>query len=253
MRNRSTVRTAALLVTLALCNTASAQGPWNEPDRSHELFRCKAAGKGKSAYLTVEPDSNQADPVLRERCAALYYAHDYLYNNYSKLYRHQQEILALRKDKKGMRQRFAERMAEDTAFQQLYLRSVNREMVAPLPIDSALRIAAHFYYVHMMDGQPAVHICVGINKVKGLSTAEAHPYHAAFCYMAIRMMKDASTPYARVRGTFAEEVKAGVSEERLAHIEQEVYERIAALPLMRQVLIDTYVRKAKHLNFELIY
>lgn len=152
-----------------------------------------------------------------------------------------------------MRQRFAERMAEDTAFQQLYLRSVNREMVAPLPIDSALRIAAHFYYVHMMDGQPAVHICVGINKVKGLSTAEAHPYHAAFCYMAIRMMKDASTPYARVRGTFAEEVKAGVSEERLAHIEQEVYERIAALPLMRQVLIDTYVRKAKHLNFELIY
>lgn len=89
MRNRSTVRTAALLVTLALCNTASAQGPWNEPDRSHELFRCKAAGKGKSAYLTVEPDSNQADPVLRERCAALYYAHDYLYNNYSKLYRHQ--------------------------------------------------------------------------------------------------------------------------------------------------------------------
>jgi hypothetical protein len=243
------IKLIAPMAPMLLASASFAQ----EPLPFHELFKYKAEGNGKAAYLAVEPDSMQADPALRERCAALYYAHDYLYNNYSKLYKHQQEILALRKDEKAMRQRFAEGMAEDTAFQRLYLRAVNREMVAPLPIDSALRIAAHFYYVHRMDGQPTVHICVGINKVKGLSPAESHPYHAAFCYMAIRMMKDASTPYAQVRGALAEEVKAGVSDERLAEIEQDVYKRIAALPMMRQVLIDTYARKSKHLNFELLY
>ncbi|MBL7983316.1 MAG: hypothetical protein JNL52_16065 [Flavobacteriales bacterium] len=242
-----------LLATLMLCIMSSAQGTWNATSRFHELFRYKVQGKGKASYLTVEPDSMQADPVLRERCEALYYAYDYLYNNYSKLYKHQKEILALRKDKKAMRQQFAERMAEDTAFQRLYLRAVNREMVAPLPIDSALRIAAHFYYVHMMDGRPTVHICIGINKVKDLSSALAHPYHAAFCYMAIRMMKDPSAPYTLVRGTFAEEVKAGVSNSRLAEIEQEVYKRIAELPELRQVLIDTYERHKEHLNFKLVY
>lgn len=249
---RTASHLSVLLVLSWTASLASAQSPWNDKAHFHELFRCEVDGEGEDFFLNVTPDSMQAAPAFRDRYTALYWANDYLYSNYSTLYKHQKEIIALRKDRDAMKQRFAERMAEDTAFQRLYLRSVNREIIAPLHIDSALRIAAHFYYVHKMNGQPTVHICIGINKVKDLSMAMEHPYYAAFCYMAIWELDEVSAPYKQVREPFSEEVKAGVSDARIEEIEQEIYKRVAALPMMRQVLIDAYTRKAQHLNFELI-
>jgi hypothetical protein len=56
-----------------------------------------------------------------------------------------------------------------------------------------------------------------------------------------------------VKAPFADELKAKPSGDRIAEIEQEVYQRIAVLPEMRQALIETYERKKEHLNFELVY
>lgn len=238
---------------MLFASAASAQPPLIDKGHFHELFKYKVQGKGNAAHFHVEPDSTQLKGEEHKRYAALYWANDYLYNNYSNLYRHGKELVALRGKPKELRAQFARRFAEDSAFQHIYMRSVEREMIAPLHIDSALRIASHFYYVHKMDGQPTVHICVGINKVKDLSTAMEHPYYAAFCYMAICGMQDVRAPYKLVREPYAEEVKTGVSDARLEEIEQEVYTRVAALPMLRQVLIDTYERKAKYLNFELLY
>lgn len=203
-------------------------------------------------YVTFEPDSAQEDPAIRSRCAALWNYRDYLYQNYANASMKGKVMGELYPDTAAIWSRFKAYMAEDTAFTRMYLRAFASERVAPLHIDSALRIASHFYYVHRDNGKPTVHICIGINKVKELGRSEAHPQYAAFCYMTIWEMEDNVVLYQKVRGPFADEVKKGVSDERLSEIEQEVYARIAALPELRQALIDTYARKAKYMPFELI-
>lgn len=254
MRVRDQTTSAILAVLMSLSwDITIGQNSWADRAYFHELFRYNVQGSNKNGHLFVEPDTMAMDPTDREHHVAMFHAHDYLYNNYAQLYKYQKEIVGLRSDKSALNQRIAERFGQDTAFQQLYLRSVNKEMVAPLHIDSALRIISHFYYVHKVDGKPTVHICIGINKVKELSGSEAHPYHAAFCYMVIREMDDLQLPYQNVREPFTAEVKAGVSDERMLAIEEEIYVRIAGLPMMRKVLIDAHSRKAKYLNFELVY
>jgi len=156
-------------------------------------------------------------------------------------------------DTAAIGQRLRSLLEAETDYKELYLRSIRPDQLAPLPIDSALRIAAHFYYLHLMDGEPTLHICVGINKVRELSASLDHPHHAAFCYMAIWEMEDSLGPWSAIKAPFADELKAKPSAERIAEIEQWVYRRIAVLPEMRQALIDTYERKKEHLNFELVY
>lgn len=208
--------------------------------------------EGGQHYVHFEPDSTQADPALRARCAALWNYNDYLYQNYANASMKGKAMGELYPDTAAIRNRFKAYMDEDSSFTRMYLRAFGNERIAPLHIDSALRIASHFYYVHRDNGKPTVHICIGINKVKELGYTEAHPHYAAFCYMIIWEMEDNVALYQKVRGPFAEEVKKGVSDERLAEIEQEVYLRIAALPELRQALIETYDRKAKYLPFELV-
>jgi hypothetical protein len=217
------------------------------------LFIFDVSGKGEKTYVTVEPDSMPTDPALRVRCSALWHYHDYLFQIYANAAAKGKEFGSLHPDTEAMKERFKAYLDMDTAFTGMYLRSFGAKRIAPLDIDTALRIASHFYYVHRVDGKPTVHICIGINKVKELGDAWTHPHHAAFCYMAIREMKDHTEPYLKVRDPFRKEVKAGVSDERLGEIEQEIYRRIAALPEMRQALIDTYERKKEHLNFMLVY
>ncbi|MBK6775466.1 MAG: hypothetical protein IPG74_06325 [Flavobacteriales bacterium] len=125
-------------------------------------------------------------------------------------------------------------------------------MVDPLSLDSAMRIAAHFYYLHRMDGRATMHVCVGINKVRAMSASLSHLYHAAFCYMAIWGMNDSMKPGRQIIDPFRPELKANPSDERLHELEQLVYDTLERDPELRKVLLDEYERKAPYLNFELV-
>lgn len=240
----------ALLLLLAMGVPHASSAQYGDfPD----LFTFHVIEGDGQQYLNTEPDSMPGDPTLDARCTALWQAHEYLYCNYSIAYAKQPTLSALLPDTAAIRRELMHLLRIDTVFQQLYLRSVERQMVAPLPIDSALRIAAHFFYVHRYAGQPTMHFCVGINKVMGLSASASHPYHAAFCYMALQEMNDPLALYKQVREPFVNEVKAGPSDERLAEIEQAIYERIAALPDLRQALIASFRAHEAHLNFALAY
>ena len=215
------------------------------------LFTFKVDKHDDRRYASFEPDSVPTDTKLRLRCAALWNYHDYLYQNYANASMKGSVMRALYPDSVAIRRQFRKYLEADTAFTALYLRSFQSDRIAPLHIDSALRIASRFFYVHRVDGDPTVHFCIGINKVKEMGDTYTHPHHAAFCYMALREMDDALALYKAVRGPFAEEVKKGVSDLRLVEIEHEIYERIAALPELRDLLLGSYQRKAKYLTFDL--
>lgn len=218
----------------------------------HELFAIRTLSEQGEVYRLFGPDSLKADTVRGPLCSALRNFHEYLYNNCSGVLRQQTKLLALLPDTAALQKQYNDLLDADTAFQRIYLRSIHREMVEPLPLDSAMRIAAHFFYLHRMGEGVTMHVCVGINKVKEMSASPSHPYHAAFCYMAIWGMEDPSTLYQKVIQPLRPELKAKPSDERLGEIEQLVYDTLANDPELRKVLLAEYERKAKYLNFELV-
>jgi hypothetical protein len=243
-------------LSTAFVMSALAYVQAQDPSRSAafaNLFTFEVIEGEEGAYINTGPDSLPPDPALHARCTALWPYHLYLYSIFSETYGHEQRMEKMLPDTVAITRYFHDLLEAETEFKELYLRSIRPDHIAALHIDSALRIAAHFYYLHLMDGEPTVHICVGINKVRELSSSTDHPHHAAFCYMTIWEMEDSFGPWSTVKAPFADELKAKPSGDRIAEIEQEVYQRIAVLPEMRQALIETYERKKEHLNFELVY
>ncbi len=218
-----------------------------------DLFTVGVIHDGGKTYLSLNVDSTHSDPIIAARSAELYYAHDYLFSNYAIAYGKFTALEKLMPDTATIRQQFNGYLEGDTAFQRLYMRSIQREMVAPLSIDSALRIAAHFFYVHRMGKEVTVHVCVGINKVQSLSTSTAHPYHAAFCYMTIWGMNDFMALFRKRIEPIRDELKEKkLSDERLLELEQAVYDMMANDPELRKALLNEYEKKAQYLNFELM-
>lgn len=218
----------------------------------HDLFRVEVHYYEGEPYLNTGPDSLKADPIRGPLCASLWNAHSYLYTNYSEVFRHETELLALLPDTVALQKQFDDLLDTDTSFQRTYLPSFKREMVAPLHIDSALHIAAHFFYLHRVNEKVTMHVCIGINKVKTLSAAPAYPYYAAFCYMAIWGMEDFSMLYQKMIEPYKAELRGNPTDERLQELEQLVYDELALDPQLRKVLLDEYARKAEYLNFDLV-
>jgi hypothetical protein len=222
--------------------------------RTSDLFSMQVIGSGPDRYINVAPDSTTGASALDRRSAALWPGLMYLFENHSKTAAYVWELQPLLPDTELIRAHIDSSFSADTAFSRMYAKALMKEPVANLSIDAALRIAAHFFYLHSDNGKPVVHICVGINKVNTLSTDDAHPYHAAFCYQAIWEMDDYSPLLNKVKGPYSKEFKEHPpSEQRILEVEQLIYAGMAALPDLRQVLIDTYVRHKDHLNFQLVY
>jgi hypothetical protein len=219
-----------------------------------DLFGLKVMRSGTQSYLSLDPDSLPGDATLNARCTAIWPALMYLLENYANTAAYIWKLEKLLPDTAAIQARVDSSFTADTAFTRLYQRAVTRERVAPLSIDSALHIASHFFYLHSEQGKPVVHICVGINKVKGLSAQDAHPYHAAFCYQVIWQMEDYSKLLNAVKAPYSKEFKKRKpSEARILEVEPLIYAGMANQPELRRTLIDCYERNKEHLNFELVY
>ncbi len=178
-----------LFAVYTVCITGSfAQAQKDVP--FSDFFTIRVDTTGGEAYLTMGPDSLPGDTQLNARCTALWHYHSYLLDNYAKVYDENEQLLALLPDTMAMRTKFHALLDADTAFQRLYMRSIDNVTISPLPLDSAMRIASHFFYLHRVSGRPSVHICTGVNKVKEMSGVPDHPQYSAFCYMVIREMED---------------------------------------------------------------
>lgn len=245
--------TLVVAFTMLLAATGQAQGNRTLPPLK-DLFELSVIQDGDESYLNLAPDSTPGDAELNRRCTAMWPYLMYLFENRSNTASTMWKLEKFLPDTSFIQSRIDSSFNADTAFASIYIGALTKAPVAPLSIDSALRIAAHFFYLHSEDGAPIMHICVGINKVNDLSASSAHPYHAAFCYQAIWEMEDYSPLLNKVKGPYSEEFKAHLpSDQRIMEVEQLIYDGMAAQPELRQVLIDTYERHKEHLNFKLVY
>ncbi len=249
----SRISTILLVSSLLLPSTISAQALVLIPP-TKDLFAMQVVGTGEDRYINLEPDSATGNAPLDAQCAALFWHHMYLFENYANTAAYVWELVPLLPDTILIQARIDSAFTADTAFTQLYDRVLAKEPVADLPIDSALKIAAHFFYLHSDKGKPVVHICVGINKVKMLSSEAAHPYHAAFCYQTIWGLEDHFKLLDKVKAPYSKEFKKKPpTEARILEVEQRIYNGMAQLPELRQALIETYERNKAFLNFRLVY
>lgn len=244
-------RSAAIVVVLVATLAASAQQRAGELP-FHQLFSVEVKSHGGEKYLDILPEKLKGNKEYGPMLTALADYNAYIYENYTQLYRHQRELLALLPDEAALRNRFNELMDADTALRRIYMRTLRKEKVEPLPMDSALRIAAHFFYVHRMEGKVTMHVCIGINKVQEMSAAPAHPYYAAFCYMTIWGMRDKMRLFAKVIEPYRAEMRASPTDERLHEIELLVYDAMAREPELRKAVLREYAKKSKYLPFELV-
>lgn len=240
-----------LLRAIAPCDPLFAQERHDDLP-FHDLFAIKTFSQDGHVHRLFGPDSLKSDPVRGPLCSALNNFHEYLYSHFAAVFKQEEKLLKLLPDTTALQERYDELLDADTAFQRIYLRPLRKEMVEPLSLDSAMRIAARFYFLHRMGGDVTMHVCVGINKVREMSASPSHPYHAAFCYMAIWGMDDSMGPGMKVIAPFRKELKAKPSDERLHELELFVYDTLARDPELRKVLLDEYERKAPFLNFELV-
>ena len=219
-----------------------------------DLFTMQVGGAGEDRYIDLEPDSTTGNTLLDAQCKALFWHNTYLFENHSRTARYAGKLEPLLPDTALVRSRLDSAFTADTTFRHLYSKAMTKEPVADLPIDTALKVAAHFFYLHSERGKPVVHVCVGINKVKSLSTAPAHPYHAAFCYQTIWTLDGNFDLFDQVQAPYSEEFKKQPpTETRILEVEQLVYDGMATMPELRQALIDSYERKKEHLNFRLVH
>lgn len=59
-----------------------------------------------------------------------------------------------------------------------------------------------------------------------MSAAMAHPYHAAFCFMTVWGMEDPMGLLQQAIGPFRDELKKNPSDERMAQMQQAVYDTL---------------------------
>jgi hypothetical protein len=244
-----------LLLGLPLQSMAKhAVLPGGDPDsiRFTDLFSLQIAEYEGTPYLNTEIDSMLGHADLEARFSALWAYHAYLYDNYAEAFRRERELLKLLPDPHAVRAGYDELLLADTAFQRLMEPSLRGTRVAPLHIDSAMRITAHFYYVHREGEKVVTHVCTGFNRVLDLGTSFDAAHHAAFGYMVVRNMDDPYAPFLPMFDPYREEMRANPSDERIKEVELLTYEQMALSPALREALIAEYERKAAYLAFELV-
>lgn len=245
----------ALCVWCALPGEAAAQldaASGEAAERFTSLFRLQVKGPRKQPWLDAGIDSMRGNARLEARFSALWAYHAYLYDNYCQAFRRERDLLKLLPDKQALRARYDALLLADTAFQRLMTPSTHGARVAPLHIDSALRIAAHFYYVHREGQQVVTHVCTGINRVMDLGTTFDAAHHAAFGYLVVRNMEEPYAPYLSIVEPYRAEMRANPTDERVKELEQLVYERMARSPELRAAIIAEYERNKEFLPFALV-
>ncbi|MDX9750725.1 MAG: hypothetical protein RBT71_06555 [Flavobacteriales bacterium] len=241
----------AWLLLIAVAPPVMAQaGP--DPVPLSRLFPVGFAEHAGDRFLHVEPDSLRGEPGQADRCSALWAYHAYLYDNYCHVYRHTDELLALLPDTPRVQALYERLLRADTAFRQVMGPALTGTPVADLHLDSAMRTAARFYYVHRTGGAVVTHVCTGINTVKELGTTVADAHHAAFCYMAIHAMDDHFAPFNAVVAPYRKELRRQPSDDRVREVERAVYAGMARSPALRAALIAEYERKQAFLPFRLV-
>jgi hypothetical protein len=177
----------------------------------------------------------------------------YLHSIYSDSYGLQFKLEYLMPDIEKIRSELNTSLNKDTAFQKIYMASIERSTVPAIHMDSLMPIAARFFYVHRMGQKVYQQICVGTNEVLEMPQTEFTPYYNAFCYMAIYGHDEPFSFFQKAVGEQVEELRGPISDERLRYFTDMVYATLEKNEELRSLLVQEYEAKKEHLNFTLVY
>lgn len=237
----------ALSLLWTVGHAVQAQDQAQQPaDRFKVIF-----GQGEEGlYLYAAPDSGSFDPRWPGRDTALWAFDAYLFDNYATVHRHLFELKQALPDSTAIRARFKGMLEADTAFARMFRNAIPDRPVPAIRMDSLLRIAAHFFYLHRMGERVTAHICTGINQVRKLPQNAGSPYYAAFCFQVIRSSEDPFAILHRAKDAIPDSIYKDMPDEALHRAEHGIYDQAAADPELRRLLLDAYAAKKHYLNFK---
>jgi len=179
----------------------------------------------------------------------------YLYSVYSKAEREYRYLQSFLPDSNKIRTEHERLLNEDREFQDLFYATLYKKNVPDISIDSMLIIISRFTYLHTMDSDIVIHMCVAINGVSELPVTIGSPYYNAFGYM-IQYSDDCSEIVQRIKNQYKDEialVKQTLNEEKITELRTEIYESLRNDIELRHFVIHEYEEKKEYLNFRIIY
>lgn len=204
-------------------------------------------------YFYIAPDSLTGHAEWHPRDTAMWAFDLYLFDNYAEAAYDQYLWENLLPDTARVRSAFQHALGKDTAFAELYQGSFRPSNASIVHIDTLMRIAARFYYLHRTGTTGLdLHLCTGINRVKELTQDEDGSYYAAFCYQAIRDMDDPYLYYRKAKEALPDPLYEDMPTDRILVAEQGLYDLIAEDAGLREFLLAEYSRKKQWLCFQVV-
>lgn len=203
----------------------------------------------------TEPDSLNNNSKYSEFAQKLWAFNMYLYSNYSKAKKEYIYLKSLIPDSNKIKSEHARLINEDKDFQDIFFSTLNKKSVPDISIDSILLIVSRFTYLHKMDSNIVIHVCVGINGINELNYTIGSPYYNAFGFM-INYSKDCSKIRKRITKQYKNEIdnaKKSHNDDKIIEIRNDIYKSLANDIDMRQLVIREYQAKKDYLNFRIIY
>lgn len=243
-----------LLVISSSCNQVSDHHFKNNKN-FQDFFTVRIVSGKNSPYLLYYADSMKNDSYYHEYCSAMWAFNEYLFSNYSCIPGNDSVIAKLIPDTTAVKEKFNALLTEDTGFRNIFEKAIEKKEVAPVKIDSLMKIASRFFLVHRSRGEIVQHLCSTINKVQSLHQNENSPYYNAFCFMAIwnnnnhifDLFDQAVKPYfGELWGS------KPISDDRLEEIKNDVFNYFATDKELRNILLKEYNEKKSYLNFKII-
>lgn len=201
------------------------------------------------------PDSLKGNSKYSGFAQKLWASNMYLYSMYSKAEKEYYYLKSFIPDSNKIIVEHERLLNEDREFKDLFNAALYKKNVPDISIDSILIIISRFTYLHRMDSDIVIHMCVAINGISELKTTIGSPYYNAFSFM-IQYSEECSQIIERIKNQFKDEiaqVKQTLNEEKIIEIRTKIYESLRKDNDLRQLVIREYLEKKDYLNFRILY
>lgn len=201
------------------------------------------------------PDSLKDNSKYSGFAQKLWAYNMYLYSIYSKAETEYPYLKSLIPDSIKIVAEHERILNEDQDFQNLFYATLNKKSVPDISIDSILIITSRFTYLHRLDNEIVIHMCVAINGLNDLPKTTGSPYYNAFGFM-IQYSDECSQIIERIKKEYKndiDQVKKTLNEEKIIEIRTKIYEALRKDNELHQLVLREYLDKKDYLNFRILY
>ncbi len=227
----------------------------NCQDKISDFFKLVFYPQDSTIGFYPTPDSLKDNSKYSGFAQNLWAFNIYLYSMYSNAEKKYTYLKSFIPDSNKIIVEHNRLLNEDREFQDLFNAALHKKSVPDISIDSILQIISRFTYLHRMDSEVVIHMCVAINGISELKTTIGSPYYNAFGFM-IQYSDECSQIIERIKKQYKDEiaqVKKTLNEEKIIEIRTNIYESLRKDNELRQLVIHEYLEKKDYLNFRILY